>query len=174
MGDIDWAHVSLVIGAPLVCLLGVALTAVALPGTWLLVLFAAGVKLWQPEAISWWTFAALVLLGGLGELIEFFASAIGARKAGASRRGAIAAMVGSLVGAIVGLGFVPPIGPIVGGALGAAVGAIGVERWWQKREWKESVRAGTGAAMGRVFATVAKVLVAIVMGLWLSLAVAMS
>src|SRR5262245_49085193 len=127
--SIDWPYWIATLGMPLVALLGIALTAITLPGAWLLVVAALAVTLWQPGALSWWTLAALLLLAILGEVIEFLSGALGATKAGGGKHGAIGAIVGSLAGAILGLPFLPPVGPIIGGALGAAAGAIAGERW---------------------------------------------
>jgi uncharacterized protein len=150
-----WEQIVILVLLPLACLAGVMLTVLTLPGNWLIVLAATGVAAWQPGVIGWWTVVALVMLAALGEGLEFIAS----------KQGAIGALIGTLVGAIAGLPVLPPIGPIVGGALGAAAGTIIAERGVQKRSWGESARAGTGAAIGRLVATLAKALIAIVMAL---------
>src|SRR5262245_39371540 len=81
---------------------GVVLTVITLPGVWLAIAAALGVKLWQPEMISWWTIGVAVGLGLLAELVEFGASAAGAAKGGATRAGGIGAVIGSFVGALAG------------------------------------------------------------------------
>lgn len=161
-----------VAGTPFVCLIGVLLTALLLPGTWLMVLWAFILKLWQPDLVAWWTVALVLVLAAIGEGLEFIASALGAAKAGGSKHGAIGAMLGSFLGAIVGI-FVPPpvIGSIVCAALGAAGGAIAGERWLNKASWEESRKVATGAAIGRLLATIAKVLIAIVIAAVLCIAV---
>lgn len=171
MASWTWEIWTIAIATPVLCLVGIACTAVLLPGTWLILLVTAGVKLWQPGMISWWTLLALLLLALLGELIEFVASALGATKAGATKHGAIGAMVGAIVGAIAGMAVVPPIGPIVGGALGAGLGAVLAERAIAQKTWKDSGIAGAGAAVGRLVATVVKVLIAAAMALVACLAV---
>ena len=148
----------------LCALLGVALTAVTGPGTWLAVLVAALCAWWQPEMFSIWTLLACALLALLGELFEFFGSAVGARRAGGTRTGAWGSLLGSLVGLVVGqiLIPIPILGALVGAVAGAGLGAVVFERGIAKRTWKESARSGTGAAAGRALATVLKTGVAVV------------
>ena len=160
-----WEHITIFVSLPLMCLVGIMLTAIALPGNWLILLAAAGTAAWQPGMISWWTIAALLVLALIGEGLEFLASALGAKQAGATKQGAIGAFLGTILGAIVGLPFVPPLGAIVGGAFGAAAGAIIAERAVQKRTWEESAKAGAGAAIGRIVATITKLLIAVVMAM---------
>lgn len=139
-----------------VCLVGIALTVLTLPGTWLMLAAALGLQLYDPETFSWWTLAAVAALAVLAELIEFLASAAGARRGGGSNRSMVGAMVGSLIGAIAGAPILFPLGSIAGGVVGAGAGAILVERALVKRTWKDSAKAGGGAAAGRFVATIAK------------------
>ena len=95
---------------------------VGLPGNWL-VLAASALYAWLiPDEgrtdISWWAVGGLLVLALLGEIFEFAAGALGASKAGASRRGAALALCGSLVGGVVGLFVALPIPiPIVGSTM---------------------------------------------------------
>lgn len=168
----NWDLWVAVAGTPFICLVGVVLTALLLPGTWLMVLWAVILKLWQPDLVAWWTLVIVIVLASIGEGLEFVASALGAAKAGGSKHGALGAMVGSFLGAIVGI-FVPPpvIGSIVCAALGAAGGAIAGERWLNKTSWEDSRKVATGAAIGRLLATIAKVLIAIMIATVLCIAV---
>jgi uncharacterized protein YqgC (DUF456 family) len=152
-------------------LLGVILTLLTLPGTWLAVMAGAGVALWRPELISWWTVAGALALAIIAEVFEIAASAAGAKRGGASRQGAIFAVVGSLVGALVGSFIVPIIGTIVGAVLGAGIGAVAAERGIKGRTWRDSAKAGQGAAVGRLAATVLKTILAVFIALLLSVAV---
>src|SRR5688572_14996620 len=138
----------------LASIVGIVLTIVTLPGTWLAVLVAAGCTLWQPELMSWWVVAAAAGLAAIGEIVELFASAAGAKRTGGARSGAIGAVVGGIVGAIAGSFVVPIIGTIIGAIVGAGVGAALAERGVQKRGWRESAAVGTGAAAGRAVAMV--------------------
>jgi uncharacterized protein len=136
-----------------------------LPGTWLMVFSTALVAWlrWVPgrpfgdQMISPWTLLCLIGLALVGEVLEFIAGAAGARKAGGSGRGALAAVVGGLVGALAGT-FIIPI-PVIGSLLGAAGGA-GLGAWWVElaggKTMESSVRIGIGAGVGRVLGTVYK------------------
>ncbi|MCC6675590.1 MAG: DUF456 domain-containing protein [Phycisphaerales bacterium] len=137
--------------------LGVALTTLTLPGAWVALLTAVICKLWRPELLDWSTIGIGAAIALIGEVVEIFASAAGAARAGGSRRGAIGAVVGSLLGAIIGAPFLLLVGAIIGAVIGAGLGAIIAERGFAGRTWKDSARIGAGAAVGRFWASVAKV-----------------
>lgn len=173
LNDIDWAASLPWIAAAIValaCLVGIFLSAVTLPGAWIAIAVSLLVWWWQPQMFEWWTFLIAVLFAALGELVEFVASALGAAKAGASKKGMIGAMIGTLVGAIAGMPFGAIIGSIIGGVLGAALGAFVGEFGFANRPWKEAGKASAGAAIGRVLATVGKTIFAGAVGLTLCLA----
>ena len=67
-----------VAGTPIIAMLGVVLTFVTLPGTWLIVLWSLGVAIWQPDVVPWWVVVILGVLAAAGEALEFLASAVGA------------------------------------------------------------------------------------------------
>ena len=142
--------------ATLFAIVGVALTLLTLPGTWLAILVATGLQAWRGDLYSWWTLIICAVIALVGEAVEIAASALGAAKGGASRKGALAAVVGSLVGAVVGSFFLPPIGTIMGAVLGAGGAALWVEHSLLQRPFAEAAKAGTGAAAGRLIATLAK------------------
>ena len=152
---------------------GVALVALQLPGTWLILLATGIVAFWRwdVEGIGWWTLIALVVLAVAGEVVEFVAGAWGARRAGASKRAAVAATVTGVVGAILGTIFIPiPLfGTLLGAALGAAAGSIFGDLW-AGREFKPALVAGQGAAVGRFLGALGKVVIAAAM--WLVVLVA--
>ncbi len=154
------AGVIVAIGA----LLGIVLTVLTLPGTWLAVMVAVGCELWRPGLLSWWTLGVAIGIAALAEVLEIFASAAGAGKAGGSKAAAVAAVVGSVVGAIVGSAVLPlfPIGTIAGAIIGAGLAAAVVERGKSGKTWRDSARVGTGAASGRFAATIIKVSLACV------------
>ncbi|GAB4554907.1 MAG: hypothetical protein Tsb0013_17580 [Phycisphaerales bacterium] len=152
--------------------LGVLLTLVGLPGTWLYLTCALiaqwviGTLLGHAVPYTWWTIGAGVLLCVLAEVAEGLSGAAGAAKAGASKRALIGAAVGGLVGAIVGtvvLAFLPIIGTLIGGAIGAGLGAVVLELTKPKLLRKsESLRTiATGAAIGRLLSTVIKSIFAV-------------
>lgn len=150
------AHALAAVAITLASLTGIALTLITLPGAWIALLTAVSMQVWQPDLYSWWTLVICGLLALMGEVMELVASAAGAAKGGASRSGAAAAIAGSLVGAIVGSFFIPPVGTVLGAVLGAGLLAAGVELWFNRRTLGQATRAGTGAAAGRLIATIAK------------------
>ena len=143
-------------------LIGIALTLVTLPGIWVALLGATAVQAWQPETFSWWTLGVCALLALTGEAVEIAASAAGAAKGGASRKGALGAVVGSIGGAIIGSFFVPPLGTIAGAVLGAGLAVVWVEMALNNRSASAAAKAGTGAAAGRLLATILKTGIAVV------------
>jgi hypothetical protein len=155
----------------LLCLVGVALTLLTLPGTWLMVVAALGLQAYAPGTFSWWVIGAVIGLAALGELVEFLASAAGAKTGGGSNRSMLGATAGSLIGAVLGAPFLFPLGTIAGGVVGAGAGAVLTEKMWVRRTWGESAKAGGGAAIGRFIATIAKTACAVSMACVLCIAV---
>ena len=158
--------------------IGVALTALTLPGIWVTIALAGLAQWWHMEhfqgqlMFNWWTLGVCVALGLAAEVVELVASAAGAAKAGASKRSALLSIVGAFVGAIVGtiLIPVPIVGTIVGAALGAGIAAIAGERWAGKTDWKQVGKVGAGAMAGRLAASVVKVGFAMLIAVILSVA----
>jgi uncharacterized protein YqgC (DUF456 family) len=155
----------------LAVLLGLVLALITLPGVWLMLAIALGLQLWQPGLFSWWTLGACVVVALIGELIELALSAVTARHAGGSRRGAMASVIGALVGAIIGSPWAFPLGTIAGAVLGAGLGAFVVELGIIRRSWRESGKIAFGASVGRLGAVLVKVSVAGLVGVALIVAV---
>lgn len=158
--------------ASLSTLLAVGMIVLALPGIWLMFVVAGACLLWQSHIITPTTFITIGIIGIVAELIEFFASAVGVKKLGGSKRGALGAIIGTIVGAILGgvfLSVIPVIGwvigPILGGILGAGAGALMVERSIVRMSWRDSMRSGGGAAIGRTVSIFVKMGLAIVAGI---------
>jgi uncharacterized protein YqgC (DUF456 family) len=163
-----WALV-LIIG----CTGAWATTLFTLPGNWLIAGFAALFALLLPAestgGVTWAAVAVLVGLAVVGELIEFGASAAGAAKHGASKRGVVLSIVGAMVGSILGITAglpIPIIGSfvmaLVGGAAGAFFGAY-IGESWKGRPEAERVAVGRGAFAGRIWGTAGKLAVGIIM-----------
>jgi len=154
------------------CIACVFVSLLTLPGVWLMLLVAILCQWWQPGTFSWWTIGVCIGLGILGEVLEMFASAAGASKAGSSKRGALGSVVGSIAGALLGTVLIPipVLGTLLGAVAGAAGGAILVERGVIGKTWTESREVAKGAAVGRLWATVAKVAVAALVAMILVIA----
>ncbi|HMN42807.1 MAG TPA: DUF456 domain-containing protein [Phycisphaerales bacterium] len=167
------AQLLIALALTLINIIGVAVTAILLPGIWLMLL-CAGLAQWWQRALygtwmfSWWTLGLCTALALLAEIIEFAASAIGASRFGGSRWGGAGAILGAVLGAIAGSLVVPILGTIVGAAAGAFLGALLSERHIAKRSWQDANRAGTGAAIGRLSATLVKVIIACLVAIALS------
>ena len=165
----DYLAASIVV---LASILGVILTLLTLPGTWLAVATGLACAWWRPDMFGVWTLATCIALAVLGEVLEFFASAAGAASAKGTKAGAIGAIAGGLVGALVGTGAspIPIVGTVLGGIVGAGLGAALGERGMASRTWSESFRVAKGAAVGRALSIVLKGLLALVIGIVLSVA----
>ncbi len=154
-------------------LLSVVATIAGLPGTWVVLLAALALQWWRPDTYDWWTLGVAGGLVILAEVVEFAAGAMGAGKAGGSKRAALAATVGGLIGALVGTVVIPVliVGTIVGAAVGSGVGALALERTKQGRTWGDAGRVAQGAFVGRLVATVVKGALALVLAVILAAAV---
>jgi uncharacterized protein YqgC (DUF456 family) len=153
---------------------GVFIVALTLPGTWLILLATAG-YVWllgdSRAGFGWGVLVALLALAVLGEILELITSAFGVQSAGGSRRASFGAIAGGMVGAIAGTFLlpVPVVGSILGAALGSFLGALLAERS-RGSDLRRQVAVGKGAFWGRLFGTVAKLLVAAIM--WIVVALA--
>ena len=134
--------------AALLALVGLAGTVVpALPG---LPLVFAGMLLaaWAGgfEQVGVWVVVLLGLLTLVSFAVDFWATAHGARRVGASRK----AVVGAVIGTFAGLFFFP-VGLLVGPFAGALVGEL-----LHGREWRQATKVGFGTWIGVVLAVVLK------------------
>ena len=130
----------------LVGLAGVVLP--ALPG---LPLVFAGLLLaaWAGgfEQIHVATVVVLGLLTLLSFAVDFWATAHGARRVGASRK----ALVGAVLGTFAGLFVFPPFGLFVGPFAGALLGEL-----WHGRELRRAAKVGFGTWLGILLSVVLK------------------
>ena len=145
----------------------------ALPGNWLMIATTAIFAWLGPgeEIFSIYTFVAIALLALLGEVMEFFAGAGGAKKAGAGIRGATGAICGAIIGALLGTIFIPILvfGTLVGSCFGAGLGAWIAELAGGRR-MRHSVHSGVGAGVGQFLGVSAKFAIGIVIWLIVSIA----
>lgn len=116
-------------------------TVFGLPGNLLLVLFAVGAAFYEGFISLDGMFLAL-LAGGwlLGEGVEFFAAAIGAKKAQASRSAIVFSYIGAFFGMLLGTAILPVIGTLAGSLLGAFLAGF----------WGEYNQTGSSSQAHRV------------------------
>ena len=144
-----------------------------LPGNWLMVLSTALLAWWKwdERVFSGWTLIVIAVLALVGELMEFSAGMVGARKAGASWSASIAGVFGAILGAAVGtLAFpVPVLGTILGACVGVglAVWAVEISRG---EPLEPSLQRGVGAGIGEFLGLLSKFVMGVV--IWLVVAVA--
>ena len=105
------------------------------------------------ERVGWLTLSVLGVLALASLAIDFAATAMGAKRVGATRQ----AIVGAAVGTLAGLFFGIP-GLIVGPFVGAVAGEI-----LSHGEWRRATSAGVGTWVGLLFGTLAKIALAFAM-----------
>lgn len=105
------------------------------------------------KSVGWKTIVVLVLLTLLSYVFDFLGSYFGAKYFGASKWGALGAIVGMLIGLFFG---------IIGLFAGPVIGAIAGEFIAGKR-MIDAGRAGWGSLLGNFGATAAKLLIALAM-----------
>ncbi|HXJ73943.1 MAG TPA: DUF456 domain-containing protein [Candidatus Dormibacteraeota bacterium] len=110
-----------------------------LPSTPLVLIGAIAHKLYfGPTGVAWWVMTILAVITVLSLVMDYVASVYGAKRLGATWRGALGAIVGGLVGLFFNLPGIL-LGPFVGAVLFELAGG---------REWKAASRAGVGATLG--------------------------
>ncbi len=164
--------IAIIVGLGLCCLLGVLLTALRLPGTWLITVTALVYGWWtQWERVGWMLVVVLIGIALVGEAIELLASVLTARKAGASRRAAWGGVIGGILGMIflsIPI-FFPPVGTIVGALIGCFAGAAIAELTVRRETGAplqgvaHGTKVGIFSALGFVLGTATKIAVALLM-----------
>ena len=134
--------------AGLLILAGIAGTILpALPGV---PLVFAGMLLaaWANDFhdVSVWTIVLLGVLTLVSLAVDFFASLLGAKRAGATKKAMWGAAIGTFAGLFAGIpGLL--LGPFLGAVAGELVGG---------REWREASRVGFGTWLGIIVGTALK------------------
>ncbi len=105
------------------------------------------------QQIGWLTLGVLGFLTLLSVIIEFAASALGAKHVGASKQ----AVTGALVGTLVGIFFGIP-GLLLGPFIGAVIAELAVHG-----RLAQAGRVGIATWIGLIFGTLAKIAIAFTM-----------
>ena len=103
--------------------------------------------------VGWMTLTLLGLLALLSYGIDFLASALGAKKFGASPRAVVGAALGALAGLFFGL-----VGILLGPFVGAVLGEFS-----RQSSVRAAAHAGVGATLGLLFGVLLKIALAFAM-----------
>jgi uncharacterized protein len=143
--------------------LGLAMAAIGLPGTFFLVI-VAGVYgcATSFKAFSPYFLLVLLLLSLVAEVADNLIGAAWARRWGSSWRGIVGSLVGAIAGAAIGSAIAPIIGTIAGGLIGSFAGAFAFE-YHRMRDHRGAARAGWGAFAGRIIGILLKLGISVVM-----------
>jgi uncharacterized protein len=141
------AALLLLLGALLVVVGLVGLLLPGLPGMPLVFLGAVAVAAADGFVrVGVLSLVAIALLALAGSVVDYAASVLGARRAGASRWG----LAGAVLGLVVGLFFGLP-----GLILGPGIGAVTLE-YARDQEFRRAAKAGAGVFVGFLLGTVLK------------------
>ncbi|WP_242107875.1 DUF456 domain-containing protein [Luteimonas aquatica] len=141
----------------LVGLLGIVLP--ALPGVPLIfagMLVAAAADGF--ERVQWWWLLILGVLTLVSVAVDFWATAVGAKRVGASRK----ALLGAVIGTFAGL-FFGPIGLFVGPFAGAALGELWHGRAIDSQRVGQAAKVGLGTWLGIALGVALKIALACTM-----------
>lgn len=150
MADIPWWLLS----AALI-VAGLAGTVLpALPGT-ALVLAGAVLGAWVDDftRVGYGTLALLAALAVISWVLEYVASLLGAKKAGASRLALVGAAIGTVAGLLLGI-----VGVLFLPLVGAAIG-----EYLERRDHGQAMKVGVATWLGLIAGMLAKVVIAFVM-----------
>ena len=110
------------------------------------------------ERISVWTLVILGILTVLSLLIDFVATAMGAKRVGASR----SAIVGAVIGTVVGL-FFGIIGVFIAPVIGAVLGELLHRRKLERSDVSHAAKVGLGTWFGIMLGVLSKLALAFAM-----------
>ncbi|WP_226468501.1 DUF456 domain-containing protein [Luteimonas panaciterrae] len=148
-----------VIAAAMVLLGLIGIVLPALPGVPLIfagMLLAAAADGF--ERVQWWWIVILGVLTLISVGIDFWATAIGAKRVGASRK----ALLGAVLGTFAGL-FFGPIGLFVGPFAGAALGELWHGRSIDSKRVGQAAKVGFGTWLGIALGIALKIALACTM-----------
>lgn len=146
---------------------GLGLMIGGLAGTFLpvvpgpLVIFLGAVSywaiLWGEAKIGIGGFIVLFVLLALTQIVEMLSSAVGAKVFGASKWGALGAIVGGIIGFFFG---------IIGIVVGPLIGAFAFEMLFAKKKIKPATKSTWGTFIGATAGIVIKVAIGVLMIGW--------
>jgi uncharacterized protein YqgC (DUF456 family) len=107
------------------------------------------------------TFIVLTVLGAIGVSADLWMSQVGAKAGGASIWSLLAGLLLGAIGALVGAVFLG-VGAIPGAVVGAVLGVLLAE-YYQRKDWREALKAGGGWLVGCTLSGGVQFLIAILM-----------
>lgn len=159
----DIGFYALYAASGLVLFLFLLSTLFGLPGNLLVLLSAIAIGYYEGFLRIDWVFIAY-LTGAwlLGEAGEFFASAIGAKKAKASRRAIVVSYIGAFVGMLAGTAVLPIIGTLAGSLCGAFLAGYWAELH-QTGNGLQARKVAVHVVLGQLFGLVFKLAIGLAM-----------
>jgi uncharacterized protein YqgC (DUF456 family) len=106
------------------------------------------------HTVGWWTLGLLSVLTVLAHAVDFGAGALGAKKFGASRWGAL----GGLAGGLVGLFFFP-----IGLFVGPVIGVLSAEILFARKALLPAARSSWGTLLGTMAGMIGKIIIDVAM-----------
>ncbi len=106
-------------------------------------------------------FGVMTVLAAIGLVSDFFLTQAATRVSGASRKAALAGVVGGIIGFVLG-SFIGGIGAAPGGIIGALGGVVAVE-YLNRKNLRDAIRAGGGWLAGCLASRLAQFLIALAM-----------
>ena len=126
-----------------------------LPGNWVILGLAALWSFASGAAFGWKFFLLLAALAAVGEVLEFLAGSIGARRFGGTRRGSWGGIIGALAGGILCAPLFFGFGALLGALGGAFTGCFVMEKT-QGMATGKALSAAVGSTLGRFGGFLAK------------------
>ena len=130
-------------------LLSLMLIFLGLPGTWVIIAIAG---LWSFFSgalnFGWQFFLPLIVLAGVGELVEFIAGYYGAKRFGGTSKGSIGGIIGALVGGFLGAPLFFGLGALPGALAGCYAGCFLMEKL-HGASANAAASAALGSTLGR-------------------------
>jgi uncharacterized protein YqgC (DUF456 family) len=159
-------HIALLVLLHLAVLAGLLAVVIGLSGNFILLGLALLVGwIGNFAELGWKTWFLLLALAVVGEVVEALLGVVAARGFGATRWGMIGTFVGGILGAVAGSAVLPVVGSLLGAFLGAFAGALAGELLRGRRAG-ESLRAGTGAFLGKLVALSFKLAIGVVIAVF--------
>ncbi len=148
----------------LLIVLGLALNAVGLWGSWVILGAVAGAWMLSGfERFSFLCVVILTLLAVAAEGVEAIAASYGATRFGGSKKAFLTIVLGGILGALAGTPLFPVIGSLAGALAGVFIAAALYEYIVMERPTAASLWTGVGAVFGRLAGALGKLAVAVLM-----------